>query len=86
MASHPAYPPRRAQLHGHLLEHRNAHTNSHGFAIGVLCYDGGLDERQATVITCHFGSLFGKRIVCGRENEREQFYQTHEAAPDIRPE
>jgi putative hydrolase len=52
----------------------------------VLYYDGGLDERQATVITSQWGNLTGKRIVRGRENECEQFYQTHEAAPDIRPE
>jgi DNA polymerase (family X) len=41
----------------------------------VLYYDGGLDERQATVITSQFGSLSGKRIVRGRENECEQYYQ-----------
>lgn len=52
----------------------------------VLYYDGGLDERQATVITSQRGSLTGKRIVRGRENECEQFYQTHEVAPGIRPE
>ena len=40
----------------------------------VLYYDGGLDERQATVITSHRGSLAGKRIVRGRENECERYY------------
>lgn len=52
----------------------------------VLYYDGGSDERQATVITSQRGSLTGKRIVRGRENECEQFYQTRQAAPGIRPE
>lgn len=52
----------------------------------VLYYDGGLDERQATVITSQFGSLSGKRIVRGRENECEQFHQTHTAAPGIIPQ
>jgi DNA polymerase (family X) len=41
----------------------------------VLYYDGGFDERQATVITSHRGSLAGKRIVRGREPECEQHYQ-----------
>jgi Holliday junction resolvasome RuvABC DNA-binding subunit len=41
----------------------------------VLYYDGGADERQATVITSHRGSLMGRRIVRGRENECEQYYQ-----------
>ncbi len=52
----------------------------------VLYYDGGLDERQATVITSQFGTLSGKRIVRGREHECEQFYQTRTAAPDIIPQ
>jgi len=38
----------------------------------VLYYDGGLDERQVTVITSQRGSLSGKRIVRGRERECEQ--------------
>ena len=41
----------------------------------VLYYDGGFDERQATVITSHRGSLTGKRIVRGREPQCEQHYQ-----------
>lgn len=45
----------------------------------VLYYDGGLDERQATVITSQWGGLSGKRIVRGRENECEQLYRTHVA-------
>ena len=49
----------------------------------VLYSDGGLDERQATVITSQRGNLAGKRIVRGRENECEQFYQTQTAAPGI---
>jgi hypothetical protein len=36
VASHPAYPPRRAQLYRALLEHC-AHTNSGEFAIGWCC-------------------------------------------------
>ncbi len=40
----------------------------------VLYYDGGLDERQSTVVTSQGGRLGGKRIVRGRENECEQFY------------
>ncbi|MBK5292283.1 MAG: DNA-binding protein [Acidobacteriia bacterium] len=40
----------------------------------VLYYDGGLDERQATVITSQHCILSGKRIVRGRESECEQFY------------
>lgn len=41
----------------------------------VLYYDGGLDERQATVITSQRGSLTGKRIVRGRETECELCYR-----------
>ncbi len=41
----------------------------------ILYYDGGLDERQATVITSQRGCLHGKRIVRGRETECEQHYQ-----------
>ena len=41
----------------------------------VLYYDGGLDERQATVITSHRGALAGKRIVRGREQESQRYYQ-----------
>lgn len=51
----------------------------------VLYYDDGSDEHLATVITSQRGSLTGKRIVRGRENECEQFYQTHQVAPGIRP-
>ena len=41
----------------------------------VLYYDGGLDERQATVITSYRGILTGKRIVRGREQECQRYYQ-----------
>jgi len=41
----------------------------------VLYHDGGGGERQATVITAYRGSLAGKRIVRGRENECEKYYQ-----------
>jgi hypothetical protein len=47
----------------------------------VLYYHGGLDERQATVITSQFGSLSGKRIVRGRENECQQYYQARPDGP-----
>ena len=50
----------------------------------VLYSDGGPDERQATVITSQWGSLAGKRIVRGRENECEQFYQNQTAASSNR--
>ena len=40
----------------------------------VLYYDGGLDERQCTVITSQWGKLAGKRIVRGRENDCAEFY------------
>jgi DNA polymerase (family X) len=40
----------------------------------VLYYDGGLEERQFTVITAQWGHLAGKRIVRGRERECEEFY------------
>lgn len=40
----------------------------------VLYYDGGADERQATVITSHRGSMAGERIVRGREPECERYY------------
>jgi DNA polymerase (family X) len=46
----------------------------------VLYYDGGLDERQATVITSHRGALMGKRIVRGREQECQRYYQ-----PELTP-
>jgi DNA polymerase (family 10) len=39
----------------------------------VLYYDGGLEERQFTVITAQWGNLAGKRIVRGREHECEEF-------------
>ena len=52
----------------------------------VLYYDGGLDERQNTVITSQRGSLSGKRIVRGRENECERFYRAHATVPDGRGE
>jgi DNA polymerase (family X) len=41
----------------------------------VLYHDGGLDERQNTIITSQRGSLFGKRIVRGREDECEVVYR-----------
>ena len=50
----------------------------------VLYYDGGLDERQATVITSQRGSLTGRRIVRGRENECERYYETGPPAPSRR--
>jgi len=40
----------------------------------ILYYDGGLEERQVTVITAHRGTLSGKRIVRGREEECEHYY------------
>jgi putative hydrolase len=40
----------------------------------VLYYDGGLDERQCTVVTSQRGNMVGKRIVRGREKECEEFY------------
>jgi DNA polymerase (family 10) len=43
----------------------------------VLYYDGGRDERQATVVTSQRGPLSGKRIVRGREKECEEFYSRH---------
>ncbi len=46
----------------------------------VLYYDGGLDERQCTVITSQWGKLIGKRIVRGREDECEEFYFRAERA------
>jgi len=46
----------------------------------VLYYDGGLDERQATVITSHRGVLARKRIVRGREQECQRYYQ-----PELTP-
>ncbi len=54
----------------------------------VLYYDGGFDERQATVITSHRGVLAGKRIVRGREQECHRYYQpelTPWPAPDPQP-
>jgi len=53
----------------------------------VLYYDGGLDERQATVITAQRGVLRGRRIVRGREQECEEFYcpdnQSHFDLPTV---
>jgi putative hydrolase len=40
----------------------------------LLYFDGGLDERQCTIITSQWGKLLGKRIVRGREMECEEFY------------
>jgi hypothetical protein len=37
-------------------------------------YDGGIEERQSTVITAQWGPLSGKRIVRGRESECDEFY------------
>jgi DNA polymerase (family X) len=42
----------------------------------ILYYDSGLDERQATVITAQRGTLSGKRIIRGREEECEKLYAT----------
>jgi DNA polymerase (family X) len=41
----------------------------------VVYCDRGLDERQATIITSQRGSLAGKRIVRGREEECEEHYR-----------
>ena len=53
----------------------------------VLYSDGGLDERQATVITAQRGVLRGRRIVRGREQECEEFYcpdnQSHFDLPTV---
>lgn len=46
----------------------------------VLYYDGGFDERQATVVTSHRGPLAGKRIVRGREAECMHHYQRSQLA------
>jgi DNA polymerase (family X) len=46
----------------------------------VLYYDGAFDEHQATVITAHRGVLAGKRIVRGREQECQRYYQ-----PELTP-
>jgi DNA polymerase (family X) len=43
----------------------------------VLYYDGGLNERQVTVITSPRGNLAGRRIVRGREDECERHYRAH---------
>jgi len=48
----------------------------------VLYCDGGLDEKQVTVITSHRGSLAGKRIVRGREQDCELYYQQAASAPE----
>jgi DNA polymerase (family 10) len=45
----------------------------------VLYYDGGFDERQATVITAHRGALTGKRIVRGREQDCDRHYRVAQA-------
>ena len=47
----------------------------------VLYYDGGLDERQSTVITTHRGPLGGKRRVRGREPECQVLYSEGEPKP-----
>ncbi len=41
----------------------------------VLYFDGRFDERQATVITAQRGTLAGKRIVRGREQECELYHR-----------
>jgi len=54
----------------------------------VLYYDGALDEHQATVITAHRGVLSGRRIVRGREQECQRYYQpelTPSPAPTPQP-
>ena len=47
----------------------------------VVYYDGGLEERQSTVITAQRGPLHGKRIVRGRESECEEYYGGREQEP-----
>lgn len=42
----------------------------------VLYYDGAFDERQATVITSHGGVVARKRIVRGREQECQRYYES----------
>ena len=41
----------------------------------VIYYDNGDHEGQATVVTAYKGILTGKRIVRGRENECEAYYE-----------
>ncbi len=41
----------------------------------VVYYDNDNHEGQATVVTAYKGKLTGKRIVRGRENECEAFYE-----------
>jgi hypothetical protein len=45
----------------------------------VLYHDGGDGERQHTVITATRGSLFGRRVVAGRERQCETYYRTRAA-------
>jgi putative hydrolase len=55
-------------------------NTAHAHALGrthdwvVVYYDGGIEERQSTVITAQWGPLSGKRIVRGRESECDEFY------------
>ena len=45
----------------------------------VIYYDGHDGERQCTVITSQRGSLEGKRIVRGREEECAAYYKKIES-------
>jgi hypothetical protein len=42
----------------------------------ILYYHTGSAEGQCTVVTAHAGAMKGKRIVRGREEECEQYYET----------
>ncbi len=48
----------------------------------VIYYDGSDGERQCTVITSQRGTLTGKRIVRGREEECAAYYREYANSPN----
>lgn len=80
--SHEAWLPvlhtERGSRHYTAMFSNTAHAHHVGATRDwvILYYDGGRGERQCTVITAHRGPLKGHRIVRGREEECEAYYET----------
>jgi len=72
----PILHTHRGERHYTALFSNTAHAHKLGKTGDwvILYYDGAGDERQCTVITSQFGTLRGKRIVRGREEECAQYY------------
>jgi hypothetical protein len=72
----PVLHTRRGNHHYNVLFSNTARAHELGKTHDwvVLYYDGGLGERQNTVVTAERGALRGKRVVRGREADCARFY------------